>query len=267
MGAQPQMALRAARRADLDEVAAVSVAAWSGGKQWAYRYPCKDSYPEDNYRHVKQNLDDYIGKAEAGTHDFLVIESTSAEDADAKKIIAYGVWDKPHTGKGKAIPGGTPHFQRRDGHPARMAAFKKATSQKRQELFVAKFEDRQMSLRHLATHPDYRRRGAGSMVLQWGFERAREQGVAITMFATEVGEPLYERHGFKVLDRIRIQVEGEEEYLMISCMAWEAEGFAMPGNATPSVPREGVAGYLWTPLRPYFDSVVEWSHKYRLFPL
>lgn len=48
----------------------------------------------------------------------------------------------------------------------------------------------------LATHPDYQRRGAGSMLLKWGCELADRHGVALYVDASKAGAPLYERFGF-----------------------------------------------------------------------
>ncbi|KAL4954834.1 acyl-CoA N-acyltransferase [Aspergillus filifer] len=48
----------------------------------------------------------------------------------------------------------------------------------------------------LATHPDYQRRGAGSMLLRWGCELADKDGVALYVDASKAGAPLYQRFGF-----------------------------------------------------------------------
>ncbi|KAL4902697.1 acyl-CoA N-acyltransferase [Aspergillus multicolor] len=48
----------------------------------------------------------------------------------------------------------------------------------------------------LVTHPDYHRRGAGSMLLQWGCDLADSDGVALYVDASKAGAPLYERFGF-----------------------------------------------------------------------
>ncbi|KAL4871215.1 hypothetical protein BDV12DRAFT_194577 [Aspergillus spectabilis] len=48
----------------------------------------------------------------------------------------------------------------------------------------------------LATHPDYQRQGAGSMLLKWGCDLADEQGVGLYVDASKAGAPLYERFGF-----------------------------------------------------------------------
>ncbi|KAL4932398.1 GNAT family N-acetyltransferase [Aspergillus undulatus] len=53
-----------------------------------------------------------------------------------------------------------------------------------------------MILDTLATHPDYQRRGAGSMLLQWGCGLADEDSVALYVDASKAGASLYQRFGF-----------------------------------------------------------------------
>lgn len=48
----------------------------------------------------------------------------------------------------------------------------------------------------LATHPDYRRRGAGSMLIQWGCDVADREGAGAYIDASKAGAPLYAKHGF-----------------------------------------------------------------------
>ncbi|GLI74783.1 hypothetical protein PoHVEF18_003031 [Penicillium ochrochloron] len=48
----------------------------------------------------------------------------------------------------------------------------------------------------LGTHPDYRKRGAGSMLVQWGCDLADREGVAAYVDASKAGAPLYEKFGF-----------------------------------------------------------------------
>ena len=56
-----------------------------------------------------------------------------------------------------------------------------------------------MSLRLLATHPKHQRRGAGSMLLKQGLEKANKSGLPVYLDAGVNGKPLYERFGFKVV--------------------------------------------------------------------
>lgn len=48
----------------------------------------------------------------------------------------------------------------------------------------------------LGTHPEYRRRGAGSLLVQWGCDLADRDGVGAYVDASKAGAPLYEKFGF-----------------------------------------------------------------------
>ncbi|CAG9947582.1 unnamed protein product [Clonostachys rosea f. rosea IK726] len=48
----------------------------------------------------------------------------------------------------------------------------------------------------VATHPDYQRRGAGSMLLKWGCDLADQNKISAYVDATKDGARLYERFGF-----------------------------------------------------------------------
>ncbi|KAK5124470.1 hypothetical protein LTR85_001687 [Meristemomyces frigidus] len=55
-----------------------------------------------------------------------------------------------------------------------------------------------MSLRLLATHPAHHRRGAGSLLLRQGLEKADRLNLPVYLDAGVNGRPLYLRHGFTV---------------------------------------------------------------------
>ncbi|KFY15947.1 hypothetical protein V492_01664 [Pseudogymnoascus sp. VKM F-4246] len=48
----------------------------------------------------------------------------------------------------------------------------------------------------VATHPDYQRRGAGSMLVNWGCDLADKDGVSAYVDASKNGAPLYKKYGF-----------------------------------------------------------------------
>lgn len=51
---------------------------------------------------------------------------------------------------------------------------------------------------NMYTHPDYRRRGIAMNVLDLLVREARKKGItAISLEATDMGRPLYEKYGFK----------------------------------------------------------------------
>ncbi|KAL8687268.1 MAG: hypothetical protein Q9218_006507 [Villophora microphyllina] len=49
-------------------------------------------------------------------------------------------------------------------------------------------------------HPEWRRRGAGSMLVNWGVQKANELKLDTFIEAAEPGIPLYLKHGFEVND-------------------------------------------------------------------
>lgn len=48
----------------------------------------------------------------------------------------------------------------------------------------------------LVAHPDYRRQGAGSMLVRWGCDLADQNGVAAYLDAHEDAASLYRKFGF-----------------------------------------------------------------------
>ncbi|KAK5996391.1 hypothetical protein PT974_01725 [Cladobotryum mycophilum] len=50
------------------------------------------------------------------------------------------------------------------------------------------------------THPDYRRQGAADLIMDWGIKKADDMGLEMWLNATVYGVPLYEKHGFVVVE-------------------------------------------------------------------
>ncbi|GAB1736836.1 hypothetical protein NU219Hw_g8864t1 [Hortaea werneckii] len=52
----------------------------------------------------------------------------------------------------------------------------------------------------LVTHPHHQRRGAASMLVRWGCEKADERGMVAALMATKAGMSVYLKHGFQVMN-------------------------------------------------------------------
>ncbi|KAI7308276.1 hypothetical protein KC315_g13412 [Hortaea werneckii] len=76
-----------------------------------------------------------------------------------------------------------------------------ATMGKIWEAFKSEFIGGQAfaNLSILVTHPHHQRRGAASMLVRWGYEKADERGMVAALMATEAGVRVYLRHDFHVL--------------------------------------------------------------------
>lgn len=84
------------------------------------------------------------------------------------------------------------------------------------------YGNQQVILANLATHPDYRRRGCGGALCQWGIKKAAEQGWVVTVLGSPMGRLLYLAQGFRELAIEPLAVEGEDETLNISCLVYSS---------------------------------------------
>jgi GNAT superfamily N-acetyltransferase len=55
----------------------------------------------------------------------------------------------------------------------------------------------------LAVRSAYRRRGAGSLMVQWGVEKADEMGIESFVEASWYGSQVYRKHGFLYIDDVK----------------------------------------------------------------
>ena len=60
------------------------------------------------------------------------------------------------------------------------------------------------------THPDYRRKGAADLIMQWGTQKADEMGLEMWLDATVYGRPLYTKHGFVYINKNRLRPETDQ---------------------------------------------------------
>jgi GNAT superfamily N-acetyltransferase len=58
----------------------------------------------------------------------------------------------------------------------------------------------------LVTMPQHERRGAGSMLVRWGCEKADEAGVEAYLEASPMGAPMYARHGFQAVEEVELDL-------------------------------------------------------------
>ncbi|KAH8204219.1 hypothetical protein TruAng_001639 [Truncatella angustata] len=58
-----------------------------------------------------------------------------------------------------------------------------------------------------AVDPGYKGVGVGSQLMSWGTEHADRLGASMWVHASEAGWPLFEKHGFKEVDRLTIDLD------------------------------------------------------------
>ena len=114
-----------------------------------------------------------------------------------------------------------PKHSRYDANARHMEAYREAVGRGQAELFDKIYGERQLSLAQLATHPDYFRNGAGTMLVKWGLAFAERESWAVTVFAGPKAYSLYKRLGFRELGEVKAQAEGEEEFIKFPGLGWE----------------------------------------------
>jgi len=159
-------------------------------------------------------------------------------DVDTGKIVAAALW--------KICP--TNPFEHADDH-SEAYWFPKGGQQdfvtkclKQFDAPRARMAPRpQVYLNIIYTHPDYRRHGAGDMIMEWGINKAAEMEVEMWLDASVYGIPLYKKHGFVIVNENNLKPEADGE----------------PDEEWKKIEKELVPMTLWQMWRPVEGKYVE----------
>ena len=117
---------------------------------------------------------------------------------------------------------GDQKYRRRDGNSARLEAVA-AALQSVQGKYFSDVTD-WWSLELLVTDRNFRRRGATTVVVQWGTSQADKEGIFSGIDeASEMGAPLYELLGFQKLTTWVVQVPGDSDSVTFDVMRRELQ--------------------------------------------
>ncbi|KAJ5494605.1 hypothetical protein N7463_010692 [Penicillium fimorum] len=118
-----------------------------------------------------------------------VVDIESKDQQGRPRLVAFGKWDL-------AMP---------DERGRRFPLWHADSPYQQCEHLISELEkarkrvmsnEKHYYLDSLGTHPDYQRRGAGSMMVRWGCDLADKDGVAAYVDASKEGASLYLKHGF-----------------------------------------------------------------------
>lgn len=250
------MAVRQATASDLGDLTQILIASSNDDPCYPYRFPWKDDYPTLYEEHCRRKCREYLVN---NTVDVYEIASPPRSGRE-KKVVAFGVWEQPKdkVERSQTWPrwgissscrraddgrearkqacsehrqphGGTPrpkHTIRTPSVPQpfaredRCRGFREAGATARASLLDSQYAGGYMFLKILLCHPDYRRRGAGTALVNRGTAAARCQGVNTALFSSPMGLHLYRKLGFQEIGRFEVEVEADDERLDIPAMVF-----------------------------------------------
>ena len=253
------MHLRRVQQWDLYDFAQVLAEAMRNDEVMLYLAPYKDQYPDSWRHHVL-----YRAKLRYYRGEELYLAVTDDSDPDwtgKEQIMGYCSYSHNIPNLEKPAPGGWlgNFFERKaldlKGTYTKWFRLDQSAdlvaAQHSREAFVnfswdiyydtlpkevkQRVNGKHFELELLGTHPDFRRRGVGKMMLEEGFRKARQHHVPLVLFSSHSGERLYQSQGFKEVTRTELVKAdtvnkgqaGHDSMLGLSwaSMVWEPEDF------------------------------------------
>lgn len=256
------MHIRPITQADLPDFAKVVGLSMWNDEIMAYTAPWKDQYPDSFFRYCLHRAKIRFYR---GEELFLCVTDEQDPDWNGKEVVTgycgysttvksvqklvqsgwlgnafeqqalniYGRYAKVFRLDRSADPVAEGHFRRMCGEPLFDEYFASLPEEHRNKL-----GDQHWELEILGTHPDFRRRGVGKLMIEEGKRRARENGVPLIVLASIMGEHLYLHAGFREVNRLKMLPEeggengrlkdldlglGKGKGLAWAVMAWEPE--------------------------------------------
>lgn len=231
------MHLRRVHQADLPVFAAtVSSAMWDD-EVMAFTAPYKERYPVSRHRYVMYRISK---RFYSGQFLFLIVSDptdSSWTETSEEVVLGYACYSTTVKDVVKPCPGGWlgNAFERwaldiwgrysstfrldRSADPRAERYFRQLCEQDMFSDYFASLPaahkevkgDQHWELELLGTLPEFRRRGVGKAGLNWGFERARENGVPLVLISSISGEKLYRAVGFQVLNNVNMMPQNGED--------------------------------------------------------
>ncbi|KAI1515608.1 Acetyltransferase domain containing protein [Pyrenophora tritici-repentis] len=159
------------------------------------RPPPFPDYKEDQMVSIKNDLDN-----KPHVHHLKVVDTESDDE-----IIAYAKWE--------IYPQGRPDLeglkQPMDDESKKVDQYGRLR-EAAHEYFCTRNGEMgkhpHVLLALLVTAPQHRRRGAGSLLVQWGIAKSEELGLPAYLQASAQGQRLYQSHGFKDIDTVEFNL-------------------------------------------------------------
>ncbi|KAI1122725.1 acyl-CoA N-acyltransferase [Nemania abortiva] len=210
------LVLRAATKADLDTMVEIVQAAFPDDPGCNYKFPYRAEHPHDFRKWTRVEYEEYLEQPKKFAV-LLVTAPVASGDIIVQRPVAIGVWDIAVNVESKGGDRGI--TERRDANAQHMRVYAAAISRGFKN-YLARYGSEQLHLWMLMTHPDFRRRGAGTMLCNWGQDEAvKRGGWSLTVMASPLGRLLYEHLGYQFIGTETAQTDGEKEKVVIDSMS------------------------------------------------
>ncbi|KAK1081429.1 hypothetical protein LTR33_004692 [Friedmanniomyces endolithicus] len=217
--------LRLATKDDLDGIMRIVRAGFPDDPEVDYRFPARGTYPEDYLKWTRLEYEHYIEQP-----DKFVVHLAEIPDHSGSEVVmepvALAVWDTAVLTKANGTDEGLD--ERRDANKEHCKAFTESAGKAFAKYF-AKYAEKQIHLWLIVTHPNFRRRGAGSVLMKWGIDAAEQKGWPVTVFASPMGELLYSHLGFSRIATKIVQVDDEPQKLTSAIMEKQSKQGLLEG--------------------------------------
>ncbi|KAM7219552.1 hypothetical protein V8F06_005107 [Rhypophila decipiens] len=144
-----------------------------------------------------------VARVKNGNVAFVAVttEPSAENGQDQEVIVGVAQWKVPakHEAKWKELVVGNTEWDEAGKFPPSMDIMKFDELMgliAREEKKILDEQGLGEDLQTLAAHPDYKRRGIGTTLLQWGIDQAKADKANVFLTATAEGKHLYERQGF-----------------------------------------------------------------------
>ncbi|KAI9004641.1 acyl-CoA N-acyltransferase [Gaertneriomyces semiglobifer] len=204
-----QLSMHRATPADFQAMARIHATAFTGTPLDSRMYTGADRCAPDRL----QSFIERYEKAVVDPNSYLMVVKARGEDEE-EKVVGFAKWAGPVHPKTdmkkmaeKPMPVGIDvEF---------LTGFLTAMSEKHDQIW----KDRPHYYLHLiATDPAYQGLGVGRLLLDFGLDKARKEGLPCYLEASPAGKPIYEHLGYEVVDQF------EMDGIVLPCMLWWPEG-------------------------------------------
>ena len=227
---EPQIVLRWATRQDIPAITQILVENFMNFELKDHVAPTRRERPEEYYSLVLRRVKLFYIKSHVR---YMVAEAStpSIDGVQQATIVGFSAWEA--LGKDNLIA--QQWRQASSGWPAKLEAslvtldlqyyryclnriidyraFYEAMGRKHKTYENVDWLQNCLHLQFLFVDPAWHRgKGVGRKLLQWGIDVSNQQGLPIVLESSQVGYDFYIKHGFRLLDSVRIDIVPEKAY-------------------------------------------------------